>query len=230
MKKSTNKALKELLEKIEGQLNEREEWELENGCYLYKLELTKGNIVCNIMDDDFIKYTMEIEKADNITDILKGLINYLYENEINNRQAYLKGDKGYFNRKHKSLALWLDRDKQDKVNTIVEDIAKRYKESKSTENEVRHYRGFASGFYYCLNALEPYWKVAEVKEAISAKMQKLDIKNVDISIIQDRIIVDKSDDDAENVVDTFEIVIGSYVNKNTIVNEVIGRLNKEKVA
>lgn len=231
MKKLTKKALKELLEKIEGQLNKIEEWELENGYYIYKFELTKDNIVCNIMDDDdFIEYTMEIEKADSIIEILKGLINYLYANEINNRQAYLRGSKGYFNRKHKSLALWLDKDKQDKVNTIVEDIAKRYKESKSTEIEINHYKAFVSQFYSCLYILEPSWRMVEIKDAIFAKMQKLNIKNVSISYIEDRLIIMKLDDKAENVIDTFEIVIDSYGNKSAIINQVIVRLSEEKAA
>lgn len=230
MKKLTNKALKELLEKIEGQLNEREEWELEDGFYIYKLELTKGNIVCNIMDDDFISCTIETQKVDNITDILKGFINYLYENEINNRQAYLRGSKGYFNRKHKSLALWLGRDKRDKVFTIAEEIAKRYKESESNVFEIKHYKGFISQFYSCLDVLEPYWRTIEIKEAIFIKVHELNIKNVHISYIEDRIIIMKSDDKAKNVIDTFEMVIGYYVNKSAIVNEVISRLNKEMVA
>lgn len=231
MKKLTNKASKELLAKIERQLNYKGEWEIENGCYQYKLELTKGGkIQCNIMDDDYTVYTIEIGKADNVTDILKGFISYFYEEEINHRQVHLKGDKGYFNRKHKSLALWLGKGKQDKVNAIVEDMAKRYKESSRTELEIKHYKGFASRFYSCLNELEPYWKVAEVKDAISAKVQKLGVKNVDISSMQDRIIVAKSDDSTKNVVDKFEMVIGSYVNKNAIANQVITRLNMENIA
>lgn len=126
--------------------------------------------------------------------------------------------------------MWLDRDKKDKVITIVEDMAEMYKESKRLEFEVKHYKGFASKFYSCLNVLEPYWRVNEVKDSILAKVKKLSINNVDISSIEDRITIVKLDDVAENVVDKFQVVIGAYANKNAIANQVVCRLNMEDVA
>lgn len=224
--------VKELVTKIEAQLNNREQWEIENGVWLYKFEIKNDEIEVRVYDSEikeiYLKYSFAVDIVEDAVTLLKSMIAYLYDNEINHRQAYLNGDKGYYNRKHKSLALWLDRNKQDRVDVIVQDIAKRYKESNQTEAEITYYKEFVGQFYSCLKVLEPYWKVAEIKDSICEKIKKLNINNVEISCIEDRIVIVKSD--GKNIIDKFEMVIGSYTNKSEIVNQAIGRLNIENVA
>lgn len=230
MKKINNAAIKKLLMEIKGQLNDREQWEIENGVWTYKLELKKEDIICKIYDEDNIEYIMQIEKADNVTDILKGFISYLYENELNHRQAFLKANKGYYSRKHKSLNTWFLRDNRAKIDAIVEDLSERYSISKKVEFEITHYKSFVSDMYSCLNCLEPSWKTADIKESIFKKVEEFNIKNVGVTYIENTIIVMKSDEKAENIIDKFDIVVDSYSNKSAIVNEAINRLRKGMVA
>lgn len=229
-----NKGLKELLVKIEGQLNKREQWEIENGVWLYKFNIKKNEIEVKVydseIDEDYLFYSFAVDIEEDAVSLIKSMITYLYSNEVNYRQSYLKGDKGYYNRKHRSLALWLKRGRLDKVQAIGVDIAKRYKESECNDSKVKTYKEFISDFYSCLYELEPNWKIVEVKEAILAKVKELNVKNIYISSIKDKVVVAKLDDTAENIVDKFEVEIEAHSNKNAIANQVITKLSMEDVA
>lgn len=147
------KNIKTTLKEITEVLNSHEEWEEE--FWTYKLELKDNDIICKIYDDENIEYIMKIEKIDGAENILKGFISYLYENEINPRNIFVRGSKGYNNRKIKSLCTWTERGKQEKVDAIVEELTSRYKITKKLENEVRYYKTFVSDLYKCLEKMCP---------------------------------------------------------------------------
>ncbi|NRY59865.1 hypothetical protein [Clostridium beijerinckii] len=230
MSKLTNKAIKELLMKVSEVMNDYEQYEIENGDawgYVLKLNPNK-NIECRIMDDEWCEYTMAIP-SDNISgvkDILKGFINYLYENEINFRNGYLKANKGWYARKHKSLNTWFERNNRTKIDAIVEDISERYSTTKRLENEVEHYKVFISRLYYVLNCLVPNYKLEDIKEVTFKRLNEFNIKNVGISNIDNKLIVMKSNDDSSYIIDKFDIEIDSYSNVNIIVNQIVSRLRK----
>lgn len=150
------KNIKNTLKEIEEVLNTHEEWE--EKYWTYKLELKDDDIICKIYDDENIEYIMKIEKIEGTENILKGFISYLYENEINTRNTFVRGSKGYNNRKIKSLCTWRERGKQEKVDAIVEELTERYRITKRLENEVRYYKNFVSDLYKCLNKMCPEWK------------------------------------------------------------------------
>lgn len=152
------KNIKNTLKEITEVLNNHEEWEEE--FWTYKLEL-KDDIICKIYDDENIEYIMKIEKVEGAENILKGFISYLYDNEINFRNTFVRGSKGYNNRKIKSLCTWTEREKQEKVDTIVEELTTRYKITKRLENEVKYYKTFVSDLYKCLDKMCPNWKESE---------------------------------------------------------------------
>jgi len=150
------KNIKNTLNEIMEVLNRHEEWEEE--FWTYKLELKDNDIICKIFDDENIEYIMKIEKLEGIEEILKGFISYLYENEINTRNTFVRGSKGYNNRKIKSLCTWTERGKQEKVDAIVEELTSRYKITKRSESDVRHYKTFVSDLYKCLYVICPELK------------------------------------------------------------------------
>lgn len=234
MKKLTNKALKEIVSKIENELNNKETYQLENGCWLYKLELKKNEIVVKIFDSEineyYLQYAFVIDIAEDIVTLIKSMISYLYENEINDKQSYIKSNRGYFNRKHKSLSLWLDRSNKDKVNKLTIDIANRYKVTKKYESEIGTYKSMVTDFYNCMTTLSPSWRMEDLKESIFKKLEQLGIKNVGISYIDNTLYVMQSDDKAEKIINKAEIYVDSYINKNMIVTQVVNRLNNRKVA
>lgn len=233
MIKLTNKEIKGLLTDISKVMNDYEQYEIDNGdAWGYVLKLNRNkDIECRIYDEiecESGNYVIAIP-SDNISgikDILKGFINYLYENEINFRNSYLKANKGWYSRKHKSLNTWFERNNRTKIDAIVEDIAERYSTTKRLEAEVEHYKVFISRFYYALNVLVPDWKIEDIKEASLKRCSELNIKNVGVSYIDNKLIIMKSNDDSTYIVDKFDIEIDPYTNISMVVNQIVNRLRK----
>ncbi|MFR1707631.1 MAG: hypothetical protein ACLSV2_01920 [Clostridium sp.] len=150
------KNIKNTLKEITKLLNTHEAWEEE--FWTYKLELKDNDIICKIYDDENIEYIMKIEKVEGIENILKEFIGHLYEEEINYRTKFIRGSKGYNNRKIKSLCTWTERGKQEKVDDIVKELTSRYKITKRLESDVRYYKTFISDLYKCLDKLCPELK------------------------------------------------------------------------
>ncbi len=232
MSKLASKEIKELLKNISEVMNDYEQYEIENGdAWGYVLKLNKNkDIECRIYDEiecENCNYVITIPSdVTCIKDILKGFINYIYNNEINWRNNCLKSNKGWYSRKHKSTNLWLERGKEDKVLEIAKEISERYKNSKLLENQIEHYKVFISRIYYVLNCLVENWKLEDIKEAAFKRLNEFNINNVGISHIDNKLIIMKSNDDSTYIVDKFDIEIDSYTNVNMIVNQIVLRLRK----
>ncbi|OOM80476.1 hypothetical protein CLPUN_13310 [Clostridium puniceum] len=225
----TNKEIKDSLQKILGVMNDYEEYEISNGdAWTYKFNLKKNSdIECRIYDGEWCEYVMAIPNdVTSVKDILKGYINYLYENEINFRNSYLKANKGWYSRKHKSLNTWFERNNRAKIDAIVEDIAERYSTTKRVESDIAHYKVFISRLYYALNCLDKNWKLEDIKEAAFKRCSELGIKNIRISYIDSRLSVMKNNNNATAVLDKFDIEIDSYSNISMVVNQITSRLRK----
>ncbi|GKX65816.1 hypothetical protein [Inconstantimicrobium mannanitabidum] len=232
MSKLVNKEIKELLKKVNVALNDYSQYEIDNGhAWGYKLKLKRNEIECRIYEEiecENCNYVITIpnENITGIKDILKCFINEIYEKEINWRNSCLKSNKGWYSRKHKSINLWLTRGKEDKILEISKQIAERYSNSKRLENEVEHFKVFISRFYYALNMLVPTWKVEDIKETTFKRLNEFNIKNVGISCIDNKLIIMKNSEDANAVLDKFDIQIDSYSNSSMVVNQIVNRLGK----
>lgn len=221
-----NKNIKNTLKDIEEVLNTHEEWEDE--FWTYKLELKKNEIECKIYDDKWLEYVIKIEAAKDTIDILKGFINYLYENEINHRQSFVKGSDAFNRRKIKSLSTWSSRDNETKCKDIQEELVSRFNINRHVKSELERYKKWVSDFYSCLNYLCKSWKTKEVKEAIFDKLKQFDIRDVAITYVNDTISIYVMEDD--NIKDDFSIEVDSYTNKAITVNNAINTIRKMKVA
>lgn len=224
MKKLTNKALKELLKSIEGQLNEHEPWDEE--FWIYKLELKKNEIECKIYDDEWLEYVIKIEAAEDIINILKGFITFLYVNEINHRQSFIKGSDAFNRRKIKSLSTWSSRDNEAKCKDIQDEMVARFNIAKKVKGELEHYKRWISDFYGALNCLVPYHKSAEVHQAIRKSLKEFNISDVGVTYVKDTIHITVFDSEKEEIKDSFNIVVDSYSNISMTVNNAIQQIRK----
>ncbi|NMM65479.1 hypothetical protein HBE96_23150 [Clostridium sp. P21] len=198
MKKLTKKLRDELkvnLKLIEDTINDREEWEWENGCYAYKLSLVKNNIKFVVHDDCnevFYSFYVGIEYIENINikTILKIIINYLYETEINYRSNYIRRTANTYKTKAKSITLWLDRGNTDRVNKINSEIAERYKQDLIYKREVEEYKEVVRDLYNCLNELVKGWKVKDISTYCKEKFEKFNVNDVELFTEENKIIID----------------------------------------
>lgn len=224
MNKLTKTEIRKNLKIIEEELNNREEWELENGCVEYRLFLNReGNlnfiILGDVEDDKYENYTIELEDYD-VKTILKSMINYIYENEINYRNNYIRKTKSFNSRKIKSLTLWLERNKQDKVNKINEELVERYKTTKMMENRVLEYKDYIRDLYSCLSILCPNWKAQDIKGYVFNKLKESGFTDFSMTMIDGNTINITKYNDKDEVIKSFNIVIDTYSNKNIILNMV----------
>ncbi|HIG0355893.1 TPA: hypothetical protein ACX96U_001181 [Clostridium sporogenes] len=230
MNKLTKTEIRKNLKIIEEELNNREEWELENGCVEYRLFLNReGNlnfiILGDVEDDKYENYTIELEDYD-VKTILKSMINYIYENEINYRNNYIRKTKSFNSRKIKSLTLWLERSKQDKVNKINEELAERYKTTKMMENRVEEYKDYIRDLYSCLSVLCPDWKAQDIKSYVFNKLKESGFTDFSMTMIDGNTINITKYNDKDEVIKSFNIVIDTYSNKNIILNIVRNMLKE----
>lgn len=226
--------MKETLKKIQDVLNDWEEWEIDNGdAYGYVLKLNKNkDVELRIYDEiecESCNYSVAIpnENITSIKNILKGFINSIYDQEINWRNSCLRANKGWYSRKHKSINLWLSREKEDKVLEISKQIAERYSNSKLLENQVSHYKTFVSHLYYALNTLETDWKLEDIRDKVLKRCQELNIQNVGCTFIKDEIIAYKHAENSDIISKATYMVDRQYCNIPTAVNEVVKQLSKE---
>lgn len=226
--------MKETLKKIQDVLNDYEEWQIENGdAWGYVLKLNKNkDIELRAYDEiecESCNYSVAIpnENITSIKDILKGFINEIYENEINWRNSCLKSNKGWYSRKHKSIATWTERENMQKIIQITNQIAERYKNSKLLEGQVSHYKTFVSRIFYALNVLETDWKLEEIRDKVLKRCQELNIQNVGCSFVNDEIIAYRHTKNSDTIAKATYIVDRQYCNIPTVVNEVVKQLSKE---
>ncbi len=185
--------MRKKLQLIENKLNSREQWEIENGCVEYKLSLdNRDNIrfVVGCDDDIFENSTIEIEPTilGDEESIIKSIINFLYENEINYRNNYIRKTKSFNNRKIKSMTLWLSRGNTDRVQKINEELAERYKTTKKIENEIEEYKDYIRDLYGCLSTLCPDYRIQDIKDYCIERSKHLNMQGVEISILDNKII------------------------------------------
>lgn len=235
----TNKEIKELLKEISGVMNDYDQWQISNGdAWGYVLKLNKNkDIEMRIYDEiecESCNYVITIP-SDNITevkDIIKGCINFLYDQELNWRNSCLKGNKGWFSRKHKSINLWLiERNNEAKALEISKQIAERYSNSKRIESDISHFKVYISRMYFALNCLDKNWKLEDIKNKTLDRCQTLNINNVGISYIDSTIICMRSNDKATKVIDKFEIPVDrDFCNISATVNMITSRLRKCNIA
>lgn len=132
------------LEIIERELNNNDQFEVENGCNTYDLFLHKSDnsivLIPNECREEMLMINTEEMGKPDIKSIVKLIIGHIYETEINYRQNYVNKTNGFLNRKAKSLVLWKDRNKQDKVDKIIEEIIERQKNKERLKNEVEYYK------------------------------------------------------------------------------------------
>jgi len=226
MNKINNAAIKKMVKTIEGQLNKHEDYE---EFWSYKLEAKKDEIVVKIYDDedcreDYLEYAFVVDIAQDVTTLIKSMINCIYENELNDLQKYVKATAGYNKRHIKSLSCWIEKGKQEKVDKLVRELADRYKTTKSKEFEVSKFKDIIKDLYNCLTELNPTWRLESIKEKVFDRLDKFGIKNVGISCRDNKLIVIKHD---EEIHDVFDIVIDGYCNIGQTVSTIVNRLAKE---
>lgn len=230
MDKLTKTEIRKNFKMIEEELNNREEWELENGCVEYRLFLNRDNnlnfvILGDVEDDKYENYTIELEDYD-VKTILKSMINYIYENEINYRNNYIRKTKSFNSRKIKSLTLWLERSKQDKVNKINEELAERYKTTKMMENRVEEYKDYIRDLYSCLSVLCPDWKAQDIKSYVFNKLKESGFTDFSMTMIDGNTINITKYNDKDEVIKSFNIVIEAYSHKDIILNMIKNMLKE----
>ncbi|MEL5897282.1 hypothetical protein AAGC94_04260 [Clostridium sporogenes] len=230
MDKLTKTEIRKNLKIIEEELNNREEWELENVYAEYRLFLNReGNLNFIILGDEesdkYENYTIELEDYD-VKTILKSMINYIYENEINYRNNYIRKTKSFNSRKVKSLTLWLERSKQDRVQKINEELAERYKTTKMMENRVEEYKDYIRDLYSCLSVLCPDWKAQDIKSYVFNKLKESGFTDFSMTMIDGNTINITKYNDKDEVIKSFNIVIDTYSNKNIILNIVRNMLKE----
>ncbi|MCY6958294.1 hypothetical protein [Clostridium brassicae] len=217
MKNLTKTEIRKNLQEIENILNNHNQWEIENGCVDYCFSLNKDNTIrftISCEDEVYENYTIEEIENYDIKSILKSIINFLYENEINYRNNYIRKTKSFNNRKIKSLALWLERENNDRVNKINEELAERYKTTKKLESEIVKYKDYIRDLYSCLSVLCSDWRIEDIKEYVFNKLKEFNFENISISYIDNRLIVQKFDD--KKVITNFEILIDNYSKKDEV--------------
>ncbi|NFL55723.1 hypothetical protein FDB79_08990 [Clostridium botulinum] len=230
MDKLTKTEIRKNLKIIEEELNNREEWELGNGCVEYRLFLNReGNlnfvILGDVEDDKYENYTIELEDYD-VKSILKSMINYIYENEINYRNNYIRKTKSFNSRKIKSLVLWTERNKQDRVQKINEEMVERYKTTKMMENRVVECKDYIRDLYSCLSILCADWKIQDIKSYVFNKLKESGFTDFSMTMIDSNTINATKYNDKDEVIKSFNIVIDPYSNKNIILNMVRNMLKE----
>ncbi|APQ95156.1 hypothetical protein [Clostridium botulinum] len=230
MDKLTKAEIRKNLKIIEEELNNREEWELENVYVKYRLFLNReGNlnfvILGDVEDDKYENYTIKLEDYD-VKTILKSMINYIYENEINYRNNYIRKTKSFNNRKIKSLVLWTERNKQDRVQKINEEMVERYKTTKMMENRVVEYKDYIRDLYSCLSVLCANWKTQDIKSYVFNKLKESGFTDFSMTMIDSNTINTTKYNDKDEVIKSFNIVIEPYSNKNIILNMVRNMLKE----
>ena len=82
-----------------------------------------------------------------VNSISLALIDAIYKDKINDRSAIIKGSKGYYERKIKSLELWQERGHEDKCKKIVNELIAKRILCNTIKTDVQYYKQFVSNLY-----------------------------------------------------------------------------------
>lgn len=148
-----------ILKEIEQQINNKEEWQLEDIYYTYRFKLENNKIIC-IIDDDGCEYTLKVdyESDDNAISVIKKLTKEVYEKEINWRNKFIKDTSEFYSRKIESLSNWMKKENSKRMEKINLELVNRCEISREYCYENRKFKTWVSDLYNVLNILIPDWK------------------------------------------------------------------------
>lgn len=148
-----------ILKEIEQQINNKEEWQLEDIYYTYRFKLENNKIIC-IIDDDGCEYTLKVdyENDDNEMSVIKKLTKEVYEKEINWRNKFIKNTSEFYSRKIESLSNWMKKENSKRMEKINLELVNRCEISREYCYENRKFKTWVSDLYNVLNILIPDWK------------------------------------------------------------------------
>ncbi|WP_053957148.1 hypothetical protein [Inediibacterium massiliense] len=110
-----------------------------------------------IDEGDEVKEILEFcteNKADDVEELCKQLISFIYDEEINWRNKIVRGFKTFCNRKIVQLDKYMRTENTEKVEEINRDMIKQYKIVQEQKSEVQFYKMFVSALYYVRNNAE----------------------------------------------------------------------------
>lgn len=148
-----------ILKEIEKQINNKDEWQLEDIYYTYRFKLENNKIMCVIADDGY-EYTLKVEyeNNDNTISVIKKLTKEVYEKEINWRNKFIKDTSEFYSRKIESLSNWMKKENSKRIEKINLELVDRYEISRRYCSENRKFKTWISDLYNALNILIPDWQ------------------------------------------------------------------------
>lgn len=224
-KKLTNK---NVLKTVQSILNDREEWEIENGCYMYKLKMQKSKCILQVYEDDEdnLYAEFETEMTKDSIQLVKGFITDIYESTLNDKQQFARQTPAFYKRKIKSISNWSNKNKMDKVEELTKQLTVRFIEDKRISNDIINCKTIVKELYYCLSYIDSEWKQKEIKDRLLKRCQELNINNVGCSFIENEIIAYRYANDS-TIISKGKIVIDTaYCNINSEVSELVNQLRK----
>lgn len=225
---------KEILGAIQTILNDREEWELLNGCYMYNLKKQEDKIVLQVFEEEvdgefdslYAEFFTDI--SDNSVQIVKGLINDIYENCLNYKQQFARQTPSFYRRKIKSIANWTNKNKMDKVQELTKQLTERFLEDRRISNDIVNLKEIVKDLYNCLMDIDNEYKQKEIRDRLLDKCKKFNIHNVGCSYVGKEIVAYRSDDNSENIIAKAKYIIdeNGYVNINNAVENMLQQIRK----
>ncbi|NSB12104.1 hypothetical protein [Clostridium beijerinckii] len=179
------------LKEISKVLNFHEEWEQEY--FDWKLYRNKDSIICDVLDsDETVLHKIEIQYDEDMDTqtILLDMIDTLYNNNINWMNKFINGTKAFNSRKIKSLANHKDKNNQDKVDKIVEDLIVRYKTDYKMKSDLYLYKRIVSDLYTVLDKSCPNWYCVRLTRFLIRKLNEFGYDDVNISCVLNTITIE----------------------------------------
>ncbi|OOM76597.1 hypothetical protein [Clostridium sp. BL-8] len=223
---------KEILGAIQTILNDREEWELENGCYMYNLKKQEDKIVLQIFEEeidgvyDSLYAEFIADVSDDSVQIIKGLITDIYESNLNYKQQFARQTPSFYKRKIKSIANWTNKNKMDKVQELTKQLTERFVEDRIVLNDITNLKDIVRDLYNCLSQIDSSWKQKEIRDKLLKRCKELNIQNVGCSYIENEIIAYRHADDSTIISKARIVIDRAYCNINNSINELINQLRK----
>ena len=90
----------------------------------------------------------------------------------------------------------------------------------------RSFKRWVSDFYGVLNILVPYYKSAEIHQAIWKNLKEFNISDVFVTYVNDTVHITIFDNEKEEIKDSFKIIVDSYSNIGMTVNNAINTIRK----
>lgn len=225
---------KDILGAIQSILNDRNEFELENGCYMYKVKIQKDKFILQVYEEendgvyDSLYGEFFTDVSDNSVKIVKGLINDVYENCLNYKQQFARQTPAFYRRKIKSIANWTNKNKMDKVQELTKQLTERFLEDRRISNDIVNLKEIVKDLYNCLMDIDNEYKQKEIRDRLLEKCKKFNIHNVGCSYVGNEMVAYRSDDDSENIIAKAKYIIdeNGYVNINNAVENMLQQLRK----